>query len=297
MSRKVRLSIILLLGVGILSLTTACGALPAAQSEMSGDKAGQDSAAMQGGGSGMSIEVEPIGHWHIYDTKPITITVMDTENDEGMADLNVRVQIAQSQSSKVAEFSVEGGQVKDRGNGVYTLQYQPTILGGYALTASLTHEEHDFFSAPVAFDTSRAGEEGIKVEAKGTSYVYQIRYNWDPGALAANDTNAAKLDFEIMRGIQEGQDINWEKPWSNTSDHITNAANAKIVLKSTDGSISEELATVYKGKGVYEATRLFSASEVGQGKDYTAELIFIDPYNGAQVTHAKPFKLHVDPAK
>ncbi len=184
-------------------------------------------------------------------------------------------------------------QVKDEGGGVYTLEYTPAELGAYALIARFNYEGQEFVSAPVAFETARDGEEGIKVEAKGTSYVYQIRYNWVPGHIHASDKDKVRLVFEVMRGIPEGEKINWEQPWRNAFNHVGNAEHPEVIIESADGKVKEELHPVYMGKGIYEAERLFSVAEVGeQGRDYTVRFVFTDPHHGAQVTHEQPYPLH-----
>ncbi len=145
---------------------------------------------------------------------------------------------------------------------------------------------------PVAFEVAKGGEEDIRVDAQGTSYVYQIRYWWDPGHVHASDEEAVSLNFEIMRGIPEGDDINWEQPWTNAFNHIEDAENAIVQVTSADGTVSEELQPVYKGRGVYQAERIFPTAEVGEENDYELQFTFTDPFNGSEVTHAEAYGLH-----
>jgi hypothetical protein len=144
----------------------------------------------------------------------------------------------------------------------------------------------------VAFEVAKDGDEGVMAVVNETPYVYQIRYFWDPGHIHANDSEMVTLSFELMRGIQEGEDINWEQPWRNNFDHVASAENLQVFLTSEDGAISEEITCLYKGRGIYEAQRLFPEAEVGHGKDYEVRLVFSDPYNGAEVTNSEPYPLH-----
>jgi len=101
-----------------------------------------------------------------------------------------------------------------------------------------------------------------------------------------------RLVFEIMRGIQEGNDIDWKEPWLNLFDHIANADRPAVLLKSMDGKVSQEIQARYMGRGVYQAERLFTMAEVGKEMHYESTFVFIDPYNGAKVQNSKPFSLH-----
>ena len=240
-----------------------------------------------------TIAVEPIGHWHVLGAKQLLFTVQDSESEEGVGGVNLVVQIAQAGSDRVTERSVEGEQVVDQGNGNYSLEYTPSSIGAYSMVARFMHEGQAFVAQPLAFEVAKNGEEGIQVDAGGNSFVYQIRYHWDPGHGHGSDTEPVKLVFEIMRGIPEGDEINWEQPWLNTLNHITDADHAEIMIQSEDGSVSEEIHPAYMGKGVYQAERIFSVAEVGDGAEYTVRFGFTDPYNDAHVTHAELFHLKV----
>lgn len=239
------------------------------------------------------ITAEPIGHWHIFGAKQLQFTVHDAESEQGVSGLNLVVQIAQAGSSRVSERSVEDGDVIDEGNGVYSVEYAPSSIGAYSVVARFVHEGQAFVAQPVAFEVAKGGEEGIRVDAGGNSYVYQVRYHWDPGHGHASDTEPVKLLLEIMRGIPEGDAINWEQPWQNAFDHVTDADHMEIVIRSEDGAVVEELHTTYQGQGVYEVQRIFSVAEVGDGQEYTVHCSFTDPYNGAHVGHSEPFALHI----
>ena len=150
-----------------------------------------------------------------------------------------------------------------------------------------------FASPPWPYEIAKAGEEGIRIDTGGTSYVYQIRYHWDPGHIHANDEATAKMVFEVMRGIPEGDEINWDSPWQNANNHVADADHMEITVTTHDGSVSEEIHPVYKGKGIYEAERVFSVAEVGHdGMDYEVNISFTDPHNGATVSNTEAFALH-----
>lgn len=239
-----------------------------------------------------TVAMEPIGHWHVLNPKTLQFTVRDSAMSEGVAGLDLVVELARVGSDRITERSVSADQVKDEGNGVYSLEYTPSSIGAYSLIARAVHNGQQYVSAPVAFEVAKGGEEGIKVDAGGETYVYQVRYYWEPGHIHANDDEPVKLVFELMRGAQVGDEINWDQPWTNTFDHVTSAENATALLESEDGTVSEELQFVYKGRGIYEAERIFTEAEVGDGKEYTVRCSFIDPANGGLVTHSEPFPLH-----
>ncbi len=247
-------------------------------------------SAAAGGKANIAL-TEPIGHWHVFAAKKLTFKVEDG-HEKGLAGHNVTVQIARTGSDRISLRNVEKGQVIDEGNGVYSLEYTPAALGSYAISALCHYDGKAVVSAPIVFETARGGDEGVKIEAKGTTYVYQTRYNWDPGHIHANDENKVKLVFELMRGIPEGKDINWEKPYRNPFNHLHDAENVTVKLVSKDGTISEDLNATYKGKGIYEATRVFSAHEVGHERDYEVQVSFVDPHNGARVGNPEPYLLH-----
>ena len=196
----------------------------------------------------------------------------------------------------MTERSVEDERVVDMGGGAYTLEYTPTALDAYAVVVGFEIEDESFQSAPLVFETSKAGEEGIRVDAAGTSFVYQIRYLWSPGHIHANDTEPVTMHFEVMRGIARGDDINWDRPWTNAFDHVTEAADMRVVVMGEDGEMLGTVTPTYMGRGIYEAQRIFSAEEVDHGRDYHVMLEFVDPVHGAMVTHGEPYELHAVPS-
>lgn len=300
MYNKKRTTAILLLTALALGLLAACGGTqPAASSAPAAVAPAVQAAAPEVETASplapdtFYISVEPIGHWHVFATKKLLFTVKETASDAGKADLNLVVQIASPGGSRVTERSVEKEQLVDEGDGIYSLDYTAANIGGYGLIARFNHEGQEFVSAPVAFEVAKDGEEGIKVEAQDTAYVYQIRYHWEPGHIHADDDEQAKLVFEIMRGIPEGDAIDWEKPWQNVFNHIVDAENPVVHVESEDGTVADELEPVYMGKGLYEVERTFAVAEVGEGADYTVRFAFTDPYNEVEVTHVEPYRLHV----
>lgn len=238
------------------------------------------------------ISVEPVGHWHVLDSKTLIFNVHDLSTSEGVEGLDLVAEIARASSDSVSTRSVTEEQIIDQGDGLYSLEYTPASLDAYALVVHFEQEGQRFYSRPIAFETSRAGEEGIQVEANGTTYVYQIRYNWNPGHIHANDEEPVTLTFELMRGIPTGDEINWEQPWTNGFDHVTATAEAVLLISTEDGSILEELPLVYKGRGIYEAERVFTVEEVGDGRDFTVQSRFTDDLNGAIIELSEPAVLH-----
>ncbi|MBI4236219.1 MAG: hypothetical protein HY688_02530, partial [Chloroflexi bacterium] len=181
----------------------------------------------------------------------------------------------------------------DEGAGVYSLEHTPLAIGPYALVLRFGWQGQEVVSSPTAFEVVRDGEEGIRVEARGTSYVYQVRYNWEPGEAHASDTERVRLVFELMRGIPEGAAIRWDQPWLNAFNHVTNAEDTRVTVASS--VVSEALRPAYRGMGVYEAERVFSVAEVAAGREYDVRFTFTDPYNGAHVTHSEPYRLRAVP--
>ena len=163
-----------------------------------------------------SISLEPIGHWHVFSPKTLLFTVTDTATDQGVAGLDFTVQIARAESDSVSERTVADGDVADEGDGVYALEYTPSSIGAYSVAAAFVQNGQHFASAPTAFEVAKAGEEGIRASVDGTDYVYQIRYHFEPGHVHANDNEPVSIVFELMRGVETGDDINWEQPWTNT---------------------------------------------------------------------------------
>lgn len=239
-----------------------------------------------------TITAKPFAHWHTLAYQKVEFTVKDTATGQGKAGLPVEVQIARAVSSQIITRSVADKGVKDEGNGLYTINTSALEFYSYAFSLRFIYNGQQFVSQPFVTEITKAGEEGIKVEARGTSYVYQIRNFWRPGDVRGSDNSSVLLSFEIMRGVPEGASINWTAPWTNFAEHVINAASPKIVVESVDGKVKDELTAVNKGKGIYEATRKFSVAEVGQGQDYDVRFIFTDPYNGAIVTSSQPYPLH-----
>ncbi len=242
-----------------------------------------------------TITMESPGHWHVFAPKTLLFNVTDTATGEGIAGLDFNVQIARADSDRVTVRTVSEGDVTDEGDGLYAVEYTPSSIGSYSFAANFVQEGQHFASAPVALEISKAGEEGIEATADGTSYVYQIRYHFEPGHIHANDSEPVKLVFELMRGIEVGDEINWEQPWTNRFDHVNVVEDAAIELASQDGSVSDILEVSYKGRGIWEAERVFPEDEVGEGMDYTLNITFTDAANGAQVTNEEPYELHAVP--
>jgi hypothetical protein len=224
------------------------------------------------------ITVGEIGHWHVNDTKQLTISVMEADAN---SEVEPWVEISQVGSDRVRVYG------KDRltadGDGNYALAYTPSAIGGYALVAKAMVGEELVSSNPVAFEVARAGDEGIKVTVDGTDYVYQIRYNWDPGHIHASHDHAVSLVFELMRGIPTGNAINWDRPWTNGFDHVVGAQDAKAILQSEDGTVTDNIDLAYQGRGIYRGERVFEPSEVGEERIYEVVLRFTDPTNSADV--------------
>ncbi len=244
-----------------------------------------------------TITAKPFGHWHTLAYQKVEFTVKDTATGQGKAGLPVEIQIARAVSQQIVTRSVADKGVVDEGNGTYSLNSSALEFYPYAFSLRFVYNGQQFVSQPYVTEITKAGEEGIRVDAKGTSYVYQIRNFWRPGDIRASDNSSVLLSFEVVRGVPEGASINWTAPWTNFAEHVINASSPKIVVESADGKVKVELPAVNKSKGVYEATRIFSVSEVGQGQDYNVRLIFTDPYHGAVVTSAKPYLLHASAAK
>lgn len=242
-----------------------------------------------------SISLEPIGHWHVFSPKTLLFTATDAATDQGVAGLDFTVQIVRAESDRVSERTMADGDVVDEGDGVYAVEYTPSSIGAYSVAATFVKDGQHFASAPTAFEVAKAGEEGIKASANGTDYVYQIRYHFEPGHVHANDSEPVKLVFELMRGVETGDAINWEQPWTNTFDHVTAVEEAEIALTSEDGAVSDSLTPTYSGRGIWEAERTFPEAEVGEGMEYALNLSFADSANGAAVGHEEPFHLHAVP--
>lgn len=241
-----------------------------------------------------SIDIEPIGHWHVFDEKTLLFNVQDTATSEGVEGLNLVAQIARAGSDSVSTRTVSDGDISDEGGGQYSLNYTASALDAYALLVQFETDGQLYVSQPVVFETSRAGEEGIRVEANDTSYAYQIRFNSDPGHIHANDDETATLVFELLRAIPTGDDINWDQPWRNPFDHVSGADDVVAVLNSADGEVSLEIPLTYQGRGIYQAEHTFPEDQVGHdGRDYEITAFFTDPVNGTQVTLSEPITLHV----
>lgn len=240
-----------------------------------------------------TIAIEPIGHWHVFDSKTLTFDVTDDEG-QGIEGLDLEVRIVSAETGSVRERSVSGGDVSDVGGGTYTLEHTVTSLGAHAMSVAFESEDHASASDPVAFDVSRAGEEGVVAAQDGTAFVYQIRYVWRPGHVHASAAEPATLSFEVMRGLPEGDEIDWERPWSNPFDHVTDARDPVVSIETTDGAVIDRLTPSYAGRGIYEIERLFPVAEVVEtGGDYLIRFSFTDPHHGGDVTHAEPYPLHV----
>lgn len=243
------------------------------------------------------ITAKPFAHWHTQAYQKVEFTVIDKATGQGKAGLPVEIQIAHATTSEITTRSVKDGGVKDEGKGVYSINTSAPEFYPYAFSLRFVYNGQTFASQPYVTEITKGGEEGIRVDAKGTSFVYQIRNFWRPGDVYANDNDPVLLSFEAMRGVPEGAAINWTAPWTNMAEHVIDAVNPKIVVESTDGMVKVELPAVNKGKGVYEASRIFSRAEVGKGMDYGVRLVFTDPYHGATVTSVNAYKLHAGAAK
>ena len=304
MKARGALSALLALGIASGALLAACApaAAPAGETPtptQSAASAPTAASAPEAHGSHLApdafaISLEDPGHWHVLRSKKLLFKVTDTASGQGVAGLSPVVHIHRAGAKSVTERSLEKGQVQDEGQGIYSLEYTPAEIGSYAFHMVLLHEGQAFSSPGWAAEVVRDGLEGIRVEANGTSYVYQIRYNWSPGHAHASDTDKVKLVFEVLRGVQEGAAINWGQPFRNTFDHVTNAEHPEVLVRSVDGQVAEELHPVYRGRGIYEAERVFTVAEVGEAREYQVVFVFTDPYNGAEVSNAEePYHLRV----
>lgn len=276
-----------LLAVALLFMSlAACGQ----------EEAPAEEEAAELGPDAYAITMESPGHWHVFGPKTLVFNVTDEASGNGVAGLDLNVQIAQAGSDRVSVRSVSEGDVTDEGDGIYALEYTPSSIGAYSIAAAFVEEGQQFASAPVALEISKAGEEGIKASANGTDYVYQIRYHFEPGHVHANDSEPVKLVFEVMRGIEVGDEINWEQPWTNRFDHVNAVESAEIALASEDGTVSDTLTPTYQGRGIWEAERTFPTDEVGEGMEYMINYSFVDAANGAQVSHEESYHLHAVPS-
>lgn len=240
------------------------------------------------------IEMEPLGHWHVNNAKKLVFTVKDASTGDPAPEQDLVVQITRAEGGRVTERSVSEDQVVSEGNGTYSLEYTPTSFVPHAFTARFEDEGQVFASSAWVAEIAKAGDEGIRADIGDTSYVYQLRYHWDPGHIHASDTESASMVFEIMRGVQEGSEINWEQPWRNTFDHIVDADHPEVIITSHDGTVSDEVHPTYSGKGIYTAERIFPPDEMGHdGGDYEVTFRFTDPYNGAEVQNPEGYHLHV----
>lgn len=312
----IRRSAIGLFVIGFLLFSAACGNTEAAQEEpsaSSSEPTGETAAAteettaaaeettiateeeQEHGTHAYALAMEPAGHWHVGHAKTVQFSITDAETGELVHDQqDLQVQIVRAGSDRVTTRSVDAGDITFLGDGVYTLEYTPSSFSPYAFSARVEDDGQVFASEPWIVEIAKAGEEGIRVDANGTTNVYQIRYFWDPGHVHAGSEDPATLSFEVMRATQEGDAINWDQPWSNTFDHVINGDHVEVTLTSTDGNMSEELHAIYKGKGIYEVERGFATEEMGHdGMDYEVMFHFTDPYNGAEVSNEEAFHLHV----
>ncbi|MDA1095908.1 MAG: hypothetical protein O3B84_01440, partial [Chloroflexi bacterium] len=180
-------------------------------------------------------------------------------------------------------------------DGGYATEFTPLALSPHAFTVTFESAGQRIVSRSWAVEIARDGEEGIRADANGTSYVYQVRFNWPPGPIAANDSEPIILSFEIMRGIQEGPAIAWDRPWLNQFNHVTNGMVVEAVIASTDGRVTNVTPATYRGMGVYAVPRIFAADEVGTQRTYGVRLSFTDPYNGARVSNRDAYVLQVGP--
>ena len=241
-----------------------------------------------------SIEVAPIGHWHVLVPKKLVFTVREQPSGRGVEGLNLNLQIARAGSSTVLQVGATNGEIKEEKAGLYSFEYTPVSLGSYALLAHFVYQGREVTSAPVAFEVVRDGDEGVRLDRGGNTFVYQVRYNWEPGDVVADEKRPVRLVFELMRGLQEGSAIQWAQPWRNAFDHVQNAQHPQAVITSPGSPLHEKVAAAYRGMGVYEAQRMFAPSEVGPGRVYHVRFEFTDPYHGSFVTHAEPYVLRAD---
>lgn len=243
--------------------------------------------------------MEPPGHWHVYWRKRVRFSVRDRMTEELMPDKNLEVTVTRASDPKVtATFSVLRGQVTDEGEGLYSMEFMPLALTPHAFSVAFREEDGSVHSSqPWSVEIARDGEEGIRAESPDgdKAYVYQVRYDWSAGPIHADDTEPVTLTFELMRGHQEGDDINWEQPWLNSFDHVTDAQNVVAEITTAEGeTVIDTVAAEYRGMGVYQAKRVFPASEVGrEGKTYGVTFRFTDPYNGASVANEEAYGLEV----
>jgi hypothetical protein len=270
------------------------GKIVTASTDSEAGGAGHLAAHLEAGS--YQIALESPGHWHVFAPKTLLFTVTDVATGDSASVDNFTVQIVRAGSERVTERTLTEGEVVAEGEGIYSLEYEPSNFAPIAISAKFEMDGQTFASPPWPIEIAKAGEEGIRVDIGGTSYVYQIRYHWDPGHIHGNDTETTKLVFEVMRGIPEGTDINWDSPWRNSFDHVVDADHMEITVSTSDGAVSDEIHPEYKGKGIYEGERVFSVSEVGHdGMDYEINVSFTDPYNGATVSNSEAFPLHAVP--
>lgn len=233
------------------------------------------------------FEMDPPGHWHVFWLKTLRFMVTNFADGQAATPSTVRAIVTRANDGSVSELLTER-----QNDGSYTTEFTPSVLTPHAVVLVVEDGPDRQTSRPWAIEIARDGEEGIRAEAGGSTYVYQVRFDWSPGPILADDDDPAVLTFELMRGVQEGDAIKWDQPWFNTFENVGNAEDPSVHIQSDDGA-QETIEATYQSMGVYVARRVFSRNDVGAGKTYGVRFTFRDPYNGAQVTNAEAYPLTV----
>ena len=235
-----------------------------------------------------SFSMEPPGHWHVFWRKRVRFLV----HPEAAFDAPTSIDISMSRACDDLIVTIPATPDPDGG---YGAEFTPLALSPHAFSIAFDSGGRMITSRPWAVEIARDGEEGIRADANGTSYVYQVRFNWPPGPIAANDSEPIVLSFEIMRGIQEGPAIAWDRPWLNQFNHVTNGMMVEAAITPTDSVVTHVVPATYRGMGVYAVPRVFGADEVGTQRTYGVRLSFTDPYNGARVSNQQAYPLQIEP--
>jgi hypothetical protein len=235
------------------------------------------------------FEMDPPGHWHVFWAKPLRFTVSDRATGQIANPSTVRAVVTRAEDGMSVELAAE-----QQVDGSYiTPPFTPALLTPHAVALVVEDGAAKETSSPWAIEIARDGEEGIRAEASGSVFVYQIRFDWSPGPIIASADDPAVLTFELMRGIQEGDSIQWEQPWLNRFEHVGNAADPSVIIENAHGT-RESIEAVYNGMGTYVARRNFLPQEVVQESAFSIWFAFRDPYNDARVTNAEPYALTVE---
>jgi hypothetical protein len=242
--------------------------------------AGATADAAPDGGPGQLAITLTAGHSHIYKETKVAFRVLDNSrcteeaSDAGPVRVCAGVPGLNPTAFEMAagvnlEQRLSPGVFVDMGDGTYQWTKTFTVLGTNLLGIRFDADGKPHYAA-FPFETSRGGGERYFCDLNGDrieDHAFQVR--WNPmGPSVRADGTPTTIQLELLRSTNPPP-LNIEEPYRNSFDHLRpgelQGATLRVRLMAGSGSAATEVANLeskYVGRGLYTATRSFTADDL-----------------------------------